>query len=114
LTLLCETYWTPLYWFARRQSHRPDEAQDLTQAFLTEFIEKARVRAANPERGRFRSFLLASFKHFILNDAQARRAENEAAVRRCCRSSSTPPRAAIRSNRPTRARPMRSSIVNGR
>jgi RNA polymerase sigma-70 factor (ECF subfamily) len=75
LTTLCETYWTPLYWFARRQSHTPDEAQDLTQAFLTEFIEKYRVRAANPERGRFRSFLLASFKHFILNDAQARRAE---------------------------------------
>lgn len=74
LTTLCETYWTPLYWYARRQSHRPDEAQDLTQAFLTEFIEKYRVRAANPERGRFRSFLLASFKHFILNDAQARRA----------------------------------------
>ena len=75
LTTLCETYWTPLYWYARRQSHRPDDAQDLTQAFLTEFIEKYRVRAANPERGRFRSFLLASFKHFILNDAQARRAE---------------------------------------
>jgi RNA polymerase sigma-70 factor (ECF subfamily) len=73
LTLLCETYWTPLYWYARR-SHRPDEAQDLTQAFLTEFIEKARVRAASPERGRFRSFLLASFKHSILNQAQARRA----------------------------------------
>ena len=75
LTVLCETYWTPLYWFARRQSHRPDEAQDLTQAFLAEFIEKARVRAASQARGRFRSFLLASFKHFILNDAQARRAE---------------------------------------
>jgi len=74
LTKLCETYWTPLYWFARRQSQRPDEAQDLTQGFLTEFIEKYRVRAANPQRGRFRSFLLASFKNFILNDAQARRA----------------------------------------
>jgi RNA polymerase sigma factor (sigma-70 family) len=75
LATLCETYWTPLYWYARRRCHRPEEAQDLTQAFLTEFIEKYRVRAANPERGRFRSFLLASFKHFILNDAQARRAE---------------------------------------
>ena len=75
LTKLCETYWRPLYWYARRRSHRPDEAQDLTQAFLTEFIEKARVRAANPERGRFRSFLLTSFKNFILNDAQARRAD---------------------------------------
>jgi len=75
LTTLCETYWTPLYWFARRHSHTPDAAQDLTQAFLTEFIEKFRVRAASPERGRFRSFLLGSFKHFMLNDAQARRAE---------------------------------------
>ena len=75
LTTLCETYWTPLYWFARRQSRRPDEAQDVTQAFLAEFIEKYRVRAANPERGRFRSFLLASFKHFMLNEAQAQRAE---------------------------------------
>lgn len=74
LTRLCETYWTPLYWYARRQSRNADQAQDLTQAFLTEFIEKYRVRAANPERGRFRSFLLTSFKHFMLNDAQARRA----------------------------------------
>ena len=74
LATLCERYWTPLYWFARRQGHGADDAQDVTQAFLTRFIDKHDVRAARRERGRFRSFLLASFKHFILNDIQSRRA----------------------------------------
>ena len=70
---LCATYWPPLYWYARRWSSDAETAQDLTQTFLTEFIEHDRVRAADRTRGRFRSFLLASFKHFLLNDAQARR-----------------------------------------
>ena len=60
LAILCETYWTPLYWYVRRQGYDADDAQDLTQAFLTRLVDKQDVRAARRERGRFRSFLLAS------------------------------------------------------
>lgn len=74
LTALCETYWTPLYWYVRRQGHDADAAQDLTQAFLARLIEKHDVRNVRRERGRFRSFLLAALKHFLLNDAQSQRA----------------------------------------
>lgn len=69
LATLCEDYWYPLYAFVRRQGHSPDRAQDLTQAFFARFLEKHDVRQARPERGRFRSFLLASLKHFLANQA---------------------------------------------
>lgn len=68
LAKLCETYWYPLYAFARRWGHTADEAQDLTQEFFTRLLEKHYLGDVRPERGRFRSFLLASLKHFLLNE----------------------------------------------
>ena len=65
LTELCEAYWYPLYAFAKRKSATVEEAQDLTQAFFVELLDKNVVGAADPERGKFRSFLLTSFKHFM-------------------------------------------------
>ena len=65
---LCELYWRPIYAFARRQGHDVHDAEDLTQAFFTRLLEKHVVQAADPQRGRFRSFLLASFKHFVANE----------------------------------------------
>lgn len=65
LERLCQTYWQPLYVYARRLGRTPDEAQDLTQAFFARLLEKRYLRAADPERGRFRSFLLTAFKHFV-------------------------------------------------
>lgn len=65
LATLCETYWFPLYAYARRRGHKADESQDLTQEFFARFLEKDYVAAADPERGRFRAFLLTSFKHFL-------------------------------------------------
>jgi RNA polymerase sigma factor (sigma-70 family) len=65
LAVLCGRYWEPLYVFARRIGHDPAEAEDLTQGFFAHLIEKRTLRAARRERGRFRSFLLASFKNFI-------------------------------------------------
>jgi RNA polymerase sigma-70 factor (ECF subfamily) len=62
---LCQTYWKPIYAFIRRNGYAPDQAQDLTQAFFTEFLEKNYVRGANRDRGRFRSFLLSAVKHFL-------------------------------------------------
>jgi RNA polymerase sigma factor (sigma-70 family) len=68
LATLCELYWYPLYAFVRRRGYDPDAAQDLTQAFFARVIEKAYLRDATPARGRFRSFLLGSLKHFLANE----------------------------------------------
>lgn len=68
LSELCELYWGPLYGYARRHGHSVERAQDLTQAFFMRFLEKGSVKAADPQRGRFRSFLLASFKYFVANE----------------------------------------------
>jgi RNA polymerase sigma-70 factor (ECF subfamily) len=65
LEALCEAYWYPLYAFVRRSGHPPEDARDLTQAFFARLLEKDYLQAADPERGRFRSFLLAAFKHFL-------------------------------------------------
>ncbi len=68
LASLCEAYWYPLYAYVRRWGFGPDEAQDLTQEFFTRLLEKHYLRDADPSRGRFRSFLLASLKHFLSNE----------------------------------------------
>lgn len=65
LESLCETYWYPLYAYARRRVADVNEAQDLTQAFFAELLEKNYVATATPERGRFRAFLLTAFKNFL-------------------------------------------------
>ena len=68
LETLCRSYWYPLYAYVRRQGHSPEDAQDLTQEFFARFLEKQIFRQARPERGRFRSFLLTSLKHFLVNE----------------------------------------------
>lgn len=67
LAQLCELYWYPVYAFIRRHGHSSDEAADLTQEFFALVLEKSYLRAADPERGRFRSFLLACLRHFLSN-----------------------------------------------
>lgn len=68
LATLCETYWFPLYAFVRRQGYDAQDAQDLTQGFFTRLLEKKDLRDVQRERGKFRSFLLASMKHFLMNE----------------------------------------------
>jgi len=68
LAELCRLYWFPLYAFVRRRGHSPHDAEDLTQAFFVRFLEKNGLAAVNPDKGRFRSFLLASLKHFLANE----------------------------------------------
>ena len=68
LAELCESYWYPLYAFVRRQGQDPDEARDLTQAYFARLLEKDYINDVRPEAGRFRSFLLASLKHFLYNE----------------------------------------------
>ena len=65
---LCRLYWYPLYAFVRRRGYDADEALDLTQGFLTRLIEKNDLADADPGRGRFRSWLLASVKHYLANE----------------------------------------------
>lgn len=65
---LCRVYWYPLYAYVRRDGHAPHDAQDLTQEFFTRFLEKDWLRAAGPEQGRFRTFLLVAMKRFLINE----------------------------------------------
>ena len=67
LATLCQAYWYPLYAFLRRQGTSTEDAQDLVQAFFVELMEKGKLGTADPERGKFRSFLLVSLRHFQAN-----------------------------------------------
>ncbi len=68
LESLCQTYWYPLYAYSRRQGRSPADSEDLTQHFFTSFLERNSFATASPERGRFRNYLLASFKNFLANE----------------------------------------------
>jgi RNA polymerase sigma-70 factor (ECF subfamily) len=65
LEKLCRTYWWPLYGFVRREGYKPEEAQDLTQAFFARLLERRDLETVRQERGRLRSYLLASVKNFL-------------------------------------------------
>ncbi len=68
LAALCRIYWRPLYAFVRRRVADVHEAQDLTQEFFARLLENNNLAVANPNRGRFRSFLLTACKHFLINE----------------------------------------------
>lgn len=68
ISSLCQRYWFPLYAYVRRRVPNLQEAQDLTQEFFLRLIEKNAVARAAPERGRFRSFLLASLDNCLANE----------------------------------------------
>ena len=79
LETLCRTYRPPVLAFVRSRGYRPDAAEDLTQAFFVRFLERAWHSSADPERGRFRSFLLTALKRVLIDaDAEA------AALKRGC------------------------------
>lgn len=62
---LCGNYWRPLYAYVRRRGYSPADAEDLTQGFFARLLERHDVGAVSPERGRFRSYLLAAMNHFL-------------------------------------------------
>jgi DNA-directed RNA polymerase specialized sigma24 family protein len=68
LAELCRLYWYPLYVFARRSGHSPDDAQDLTQGFLLHLLEHRTIARADRLKGKFRSFLLGSFKNYLCKE----------------------------------------------
>jgi RNA polymerase sigma-70 factor (ECF subfamily) len=68
LEQLCRNYWHPLYAYVRGAGYSREEAEDLTQEFFARLLAQNSVARADPARGRFRSFLLASLKHFLVNE----------------------------------------------
>lgn len=74
LATLCETYWPPVYAFIRGKGHLPADAEDLTQAYFSRFLEKGYLKDFRPEVGRFRTFLCASVRHFLANEWDRERA----------------------------------------
>ncbi len=81
LEKLCHAYWYPLYAFVRRSGHSPHEAEDLTQGFFERLLSRNFLASARPESGRFRSFLLAALKNYIINEWQASRAQKRGGKR---------------------------------
>jgi RNA polymerase sigma factor (sigma-70 family) len=74
LVSLCEGYWYPLYAYVRRRGYQPDQAQDLTQEFFIRILQGRYLDRADPEKGRFRSFILTSLKFFMADEEDYRRA----------------------------------------
>jgi RNA polymerase sigma-70 factor (ECF subfamily) len=64
---LCHDYWPPLYSFVRRRGYSPADAQDLVQGFFAYFLRNKGYSKADSGKGKFRSFLLASLKHYMAN-----------------------------------------------
>ena len=68
LERLCATYWYPLYAYVRRKGRSVEEAQDITQEFFAHFLRHNYFQRADRNRGRFRTFLLSSLGHFVINE----------------------------------------------
>jgi len=79
LATLCQLYWYPLYAYVRRKGYQSAEAQDLTQAFFAELLEKERIQMADQQRGRFRAFLLSSLQNFLHNQWREKQAQKRGA-----------------------------------
>jgi RNA polymerase sigma factor (sigma-70 family) len=75
LVSLCEGYWYPLYAYVRRRGYPADQAQDLTQGFFIRVLEGRYLDRADPEKGRFRAFLLTSMKFFLADEADRNRSQ---------------------------------------
>src|SRR5215813_967150 len=75
MATLCRAYWFPLYAYLRRRGKSPQDAQDLTQAFLLHMMEKDTLSRVHPEKGKFRSFLLASLQYFLADEHDKQHAQ---------------------------------------
>jgi RNA polymerase sigma factor (sigma-70 family) len=68
LEKLCRTYWRPIYAFLRRQGVGPEEAEDTTQGFFAQLLERRKFSAVRKEKGRLRSYLLGALKYFLADE----------------------------------------------
>lgn len=74
LNQLCTKYWRPVYLFITHRGSTPHDAEDLTQAYFSRLLERAYLRKANPDKGRFRAFLIHDLKYFLSNESERNRA----------------------------------------
>ena len=77
---LCAAYWYPLYAFIRRKGNYPDRALDLTQEFFTRLLEKDILTLAEERKGRFRAFLQAACKNFLIDAWRQKREVSATAI----------------------------------
>jgi RNA polymerase sigma factor (sigma-70 family) len=75
LASLCERYWYPIYAYVRRRGYPADQAQDLTQEFFIRLLDGRYLDRADPEKGRFRAFILTSLKFFLADEGDRGRAQ---------------------------------------
>lgn len=75
LERLIGVYWKPAYFFIRRRGHDVEAAKDLAQGFFAAFVEKDFLKAVAPEKGKFRSFLMASLTYFLSDQFDRSRAQ---------------------------------------
>jgi RNA polymerase sigma-70 factor (ECF subfamily) len=75
LAQLCQTYWYPLYAYVRRRGESPEDAEDLTQGFFARLLELNSLADVRREKGKFRSFLLASLNHYLSDEWDRERAQ---------------------------------------
>jgi len=75
LEKLCQTYWLPLYSYIRRQGYGPHDAQDLAQGFFARLLRMKSLASVGPQKGKFRTFLLAGLNHFLSDERDHARAE---------------------------------------
>ena len=68
LTTLCRAYWYPLYAYVRSRGYAPEDAEDITQSFFCQLLQRNSIGRADRQRGKFRFFLLGSLKHFISDE----------------------------------------------
>jgi RNA polymerase sigma factor (sigma-70 family) len=68
LEKLCRTYWRPIFAFLRRQGRSPQEAEDITQGFFAQLLERRSLDAVRKEKGRLRSYLLGALKYFLTDE----------------------------------------------
>ena len=81
LAQLCEAYWRPLYVYARRRGFSIEDAADSTQGYFATLLEKRYVGNARADRGRFRAFLLTSFRHYLANEFDKQRVQKRGGSR---------------------------------
>ena len=72
---LCATYWPPLYSYARRDGNSPEAAADAVQGYLARLLARGDLENVEPDRGRFRSYLLAGIRHYLVSEARKDQAD---------------------------------------
>ena len=85
LANLYETYWYPLYAYIRRCGYGEHDAEDLVQGFYAHIHEKHALAKADPQRGKFRTFLLSSLQNFLANENERSRAQKRGGGRELIR-----------------------------